>query len=330
MNCYYCGQPAVTKLIGTNLSLCKSCFIKYVERKVVKTIRKHKMLKYDDIIGVAYSGGKDSTVLLYILNKIEKAFPKSKLIAITIDEGIVGYRDDALKIVKKNVAKLNIEWHLFSFKDIFGKSLDKIIQIAEQKMDRRLSACTYCGIFRRRALDFAAKRLGITKLATGHNLDDESQTLLINLLKGDVMRIGRLAPIHEHTTLFIPRIKPLREVSEREIVLYAYYNNLEYQSASCPYAMESIRTDVRLFLNSLEKRNPSLKYNLLHALDTLAPLLKGKQPSSIKTCSICGYPSSETICKSCKILSELDILSEKNVRYIKKFNYSNPYNITNN
>jgi len=323
MKCYRCGKPADTILSDSNLPVCKLCFSNYIERKVIKTIRHYKMLKYNDTIGIAYSGGKDSVVLLHILYKIEQSFPQSKVIVITIDEGIRGYREEALKAVRKNVDLLDVEWHLFSFKELYGNTLDEILskaaELAMKNNKKRLSACTYCGILRRKALDYAAKELGVTKLAAGHNLDDETQTLLINLLKGDVDRIGRLMPIHDQTTrVLVPRIKPLRKVSEREVVLYAYYNGLEYQSRSCPYAAESIRSDVRLFLNEIEKKIPSVKHNLLHALDTLSPLLRKQQEKELKYCKHCGYPTSQDLCKSCILLSKLNLLDKQRINFFQK------------
>jgi len=72
-------------------------------------------------------------------------------------------------------------------------------------------------------LNIAAKKLGATKVVTGHNLDDEAQTFMINLLRGDIERIYRgFGPI-EAKEGFIPRIKPLRYIYEEEIMIYAYF-----------------------------------------------------------------------------------------------------------
>ena len=78
--------------------LCKKCFLNSIEDKVRATIAKYSMLEFDDKIAVAVSGGKDSVSLLHILAKIERGYPKASLAAVTVDEGIKGYRDEALKI----------------------------------------------------------------------------------------------------------------------------------------------------------------------------------------------------------------------------------------
>ena len=61
------------------------------------------MLKFDDHLAVAVSGGKDSLSLLYILAKLRKHRPKTTLTAVTVDEGIKGYRDEALEISSENM-----------------------------------------------------------------------------------------------------------------------------------------------------------------------------------------------------------------------------------
>lgn len=89
--------------------LCGRCFCKSTESRVRGTISKYEMLEPKDKIMVAVSGGKDSVTLLHILTKIERAFPEATLSAVTVDEGIKGYRDEALKVAAKNCRKLGVE-----------------------------------------------------------------------------------------------------------------------------------------------------------------------------------------------------------------------------
>lgn len=48
--------------------------------------------------------------------------------------------------------------------------------------------CTFCGVFRRQALDRGAVLARANKIATGHNADDMAETVLLNMLRGDVAR----------------------------------------------------------------------------------------------------------------------------------------------
>ena len=83
------------------------------------------MLKFDDHLAVAVSGGKDSLSLLHILAKLKRFRPKTSLTAVTVDEGISGYRDEALEIAAENCRQLEIPHHVVSFKELYGFTLGR-------------------------------------------------------------------------------------------------------------------------------------------------------------------------------------------------------------
>ena len=148
-----------------------------------------------------------------------------KIIAVTIDEGIPGYRDEALDIVKSFCDKIDVDFKMYSYKDLFDMTLAESLELRENE---KTSSCSICGTFRRRALDHAAKEIGANVIATGHNLDDTLQTFLINTLSGDTTKIGWMNPDNDGKKL--RKIKPLSEIYESEIVFYAFTNNLPFQS----------------------------------------------------------------------------------------------------
>jgi len=193
--------------------LCKRCFSRSVEDKVRATIARYSMLKFNDRIAVAVSGGKDSVSLLHILAKLERNHPKSSLVAVTVDEGIRGYRDEALRIAAETCRKLEIEHYTVSFKELFGVALDEIVRRQRRKADSSVTPCAYCGVLRRKALNLAARSVGADKLATAHTLDDEVQTMLLNVFHGDVWRLAKEKPVTDevHPKL-VRRIKPFCEI----------------------------------------------------------------------------------------------------------------------
>ena len=69
--CKDCNKKSVY-VTQSGTKFCKSCFIHYIERKVLKTIRIYKLIQKKDNIVIGVSGGKDSLTCLYILNKILK------------------------------------------------------------------------------------------------------------------------------------------------------------------------------------------------------------------------------------------------------------------
>jgi len=302
MKCSKCGREAVYHARYEGKYYCHKHFNELVEKKVKQTVRKYKMIKRGERIAVGVSGGKDSVVLLHLLAKLRKKFP-FEIVAITIDEGIAGYRPASVEIAKKNAELLGIEHHIYSFKEYIGFTLDETVQIMGSfERGERVGACSYCGVWRRWLLNYAAQDVQADKLAIGLNLDDEAQVFLMNIMRGDIARLGRTGPYYEviHEDL-VPRIKPLREVPEKEIVLYAVLNNIEVDLSECPYVVEAFRAEIRDWLNEMEEKHPGTKYQILRSYDKLFPLLaKHYARRKLNRCKICGQPTTGEICKACQ------------------------------
>ena len=287
--------------------LCKKCFVKSIEAKVRATIGKYQMFGFDDRIAVAVSGGKDSISLLHILAKTEREHPHASLVAVTVDEGIKGYRNEALAIAAANCKKLAIKHHVVSFKEIFGFTLDEIINRAERKGERALTSCTYCGVLRRRAINVAAREVGADKVATAHTLDDEVQTGLMNIFRGDLLRLAREKPVTDeaHPRL-VRKVKPFCEVPEKESTLYAYVKNFRFQDTPCPYASEALRNDVRVMLNRMEEKHAGTKFTVFKSMERMRPVLDELvEKEKFKECVECGEPSSLDLCRTCEMLRQI-------------------------
>ncbi len=308
MMCSRCNKKAVIELKYSGEFLCKSCFLELFEKRVRRTIRVNKLLKNTDKTAVALSGGKDSAVVLYILNELSKKAPKSELIAITIDQGIERLQKSGLNAAKSLCKKLGVEHYIYSFWEEFGTTLDEIVE-GSKKLENPAPACSYCGVLRRKLLNEKARELGVTKIATGHNLDDEIQTAMMNFIRGDLDRIARMGPLVGviEDKNFIPRIKPLRECPENEVELYARLRELKFQSVRCPYSEDAFRRTVREVVNTIEERHPGSKFQILKSTDRLIKTLRKKRFGKIGKCKICGNPTSGEICKFCEIKGELGL-----------------------
>ena len=305
MQCSKCGNPKVIyKRQQSGQLLCKDCFVESIEKKAIKTIKKEKLLDKGDKVLVALSGGKDSVTTLEILDSFRK-MNVIDICAVTVDEGIANYRQDGVDIAKRHAERLGIEHKVVSLKDEYGITLDEIMQRENHK-----GSCSYCGVFRRTIINKAARDMGATKIATGHNLDDEVQAIMMNYLEGNTNNLGKLgAKTESKAEEFTVKIKPLREIPEREIGLYVVAKNLEVHFDSCPYAMQSFRGEVSEVINQLAEKHPTIKYSTLRGYDKIKSAFKAefKQEYSKSRCKRCGEPSANDLCKACSFLEELGV-----------------------
>ena len=287
--------------------LCKKCFTEAIEKKVRATIAKHEMFSFNDKIAVAVSGGKDSLSLLQILMKMVKLRPKASIVAVTVDEGIRGYRDEALEIATEKCKELEIPQHIVSFKELYGCTLDEIVAKNKQRKENELTPCAYCGVLRRRALNVVARAFGASKIAMGHTLDDEVQTILMNVFRGDVARLAKEKPVTDLVhPRFVQKVKPLCEILERESALYAYVKKIKFQATPCPYASEAFRNDVRVVFNRMEEKYAGTKFTVFNFLERLRPALGAVEfKGNYEECRECGEPASGGLCKVCELLKKM-------------------------
>jgi uncharacterized protein (TIGR00269 family) len=292
----------------SGVSLCRRCFVKSVEEKVRSTIVKYGMFEFDDRIAVAVSGGKDSVGLLHVLTGLERKYPRAHLVAVTVDEGIKGYRDEALEIASENCKQLGLEHVVLSFEKLFGCGFDEMVERLKRKGYEGETPCAWCGVLRRRALNVAARSIEANKLATAHTLDDEVQTILLNILHGDVLRVAREKPVTDdvHPRL-VQRIKPFCEVPEMETSLYAYLRQVRFQSRPCPYASEALRNDARLMLNRMEEKHPGIKFTVFKSIEKIRPALENMaRNEGLGECAECGEPTTEEVCRTCQMLKQIE------------------------
>ena len=223
-----------------------------------------------------------------------------RLQVVTIDEGIPEYRNEALEIVKDFCSKVNVKHSVFSYKNLFDLTLDEALNLRENE---KTSSCSICGTLRRRAIDHAAKKIGADVIATGHNLDDNLQSFIINLISGDTNKIGWMDPDTSKNSL--RKIKPFCEIYESEIVFYAFTNQIPFQTEPCPHMNEGIRTEIREFLNSLENNHAGIKNNLFQSSLKISGLVKDSNSKEKRICPNCGSECTGKICSVCDLVLKL-------------------------
>ncbi|CAG5119024.1 unnamed protein product, partial [Candidula unifasciata] len=252
-------------------ALCKDCFFWAFEEEIHQVITDGHLFSAGDSVAIGASGGKDSTVLAYTLKLLNERYNYGlQLFLLSVDEGITGYRDDSLETVKRNQHQYELPLTIVSYEDLYGWSMDSIVKQVGLKNN-----CTFCGVFRRQALDRGAIKVGATKIVTGHNADDVAETVIMNgellllqtsgysfclphiwifclFLQHIIARLRRCTAITTGAEGYLPRCKPFKYTYEKEIVMYAYFKKLDYFSTECIYSPNAYRL-CQTYIKDLEK-----------------------------------------------------------------------------
>jgi uncharacterized protein (TIGR00269 family) len=297
--CDSCAEPAIFFDPGLQRHLCAKHLCLSVEQRVIDSVRNHGMVRDGDRIAVGLSGGKDSSVLLSIMTRTIPDHWDAEIVAVTVDEGIAGYREETIQSAVSLTSQLGISHHIVSFGSLFGTTLDSLLSAHSMR------ACTACGILRKKALSDAARMIGATCIATGHNLDDAAQSVLMNYLRGDFERLLRDSSSREDHG-FIRRIKPLIEVNEKEITLYSIINGITGQLPECPYATTAFRAEVRTLQAAIEYHYPGASRRIIHGQEELCRQAKKTvREGTVRYCTTCGDTCSGEVCQACGLIAEL-------------------------
>jgi uncharacterized protein (TIGR00269 family) len=127
----------------------------------------------------------------------------------------------------------------------------------------------------------------------------------MNVFRGDLSRLIRNSGV-DSSGKFIPRIKPLSFVSEKEIVQYLILNEAWTELPECPYTRYAMRREVRSMLSGFEYRHPGTMLHLIESRKKIEGACKGSVISEpLRSCRRCGDPSSGEFCQVCLLLRSL-------------------------
>lgn len=313
MNCALCGRrPAQYLKRVDGKALCLSCLFSYMERKVLQTIRRERMIEEGDRVAVAVSGGKDSLALLHMLGSFrQRGLLKGvALEAFTINEGhpySCFYRMSKRDHVAATAERFGIEYRVYTFKEIFGVTAMELSE-ALAKRGREVHMCTIDGVLRRRAMNLVGRARGWTKIATAHNLDDEAQTVMMNVMLGNLDRFAWYGAQEDSEEKdLIRRIKPFKHLREEEIAIYAYYHGIPLMELECPYVSNNPRYSLKYMLAELEREMPAVKYSMASFGERLASLLRSR-PVKLSRCRHCGAVTSRDVCRVCELFEAAGLL----------------------
>ncbi|MFB6162550.1 MAG: TIGR00269 family protein [Halococcoides sp.] len=314
MECDRCSGAAVLHQAYSGQHLCETHLRRSVADRVRSRIREDALLADADaddpavwLIGL--SGGKDSAVLGSILAETLGPDRRVELRGVAVHEGIEGYRDESLVAARELADQCDIDLVERSFAEVFDVRMDEVIEDDPESM----AACAYCGVFRRAILADVAASAEADLLLTGHNLDDECETALMNVFEGDVDQMARhwdasLGPLPDRADSgpHVPRAKPLRDVPEKEVALYARVAELPAHITECPHAAESFRGEIQTLMLDLEERHPGTRHSIMAGYEDLARLAAtDRSAGSAGRCERCGRPSGTDRCRACELQDAL-------------------------
>lgn len=295
----------MTHLDYAGRSLCASHFERLIKRRFKSDLRDQLEgvgLEDGGRIGVGLSGGKDSVTLTWLLQDALGEDPRFEIVPISVDEGIPGYRDASLDAARALTEQIGLSLEVVSHAEDHGISTQ---EVAEMEPDRQ--PCGACGVFRRSSLNRAARRLGCDVVATGHNLDDQAETTLMNLLRSDLEQVLRTAPHTEAPDGLVPRITPLASSTEQEVALLGVLKDLPFHGAECPHSVDATRRTYRGLILDLLDKEPSVRHRLASLAEELKRRVEPEREGfeGVSSCRTCGEPSSGGLCRACQMSKAL-------------------------
>ena len=231
-----------------------------IAKKTTKAIVDFNLIEDGDRVMVGLSGGKDSWALLQILDVLRQRAPiKFSLVAVNVDSGYEGYQHRAL--AEACAAR---GWEFHSEHTTIGAVID-------DKLDAEDTPCSLCARLRRGVLYRWASRVGASKIALGHHLDDFVETLLLNLFFAGALKAMPARLVSDNRAHVV--IRPLVLVTEAEARAYAREYDLPVISCCCPACgdLSLQRQRVKRLIMELEREHPNVKASMLKAIGNVMP-----------------------------------------------------------
>ncbi|KAG9393299.1 2-thiocytidine tRNA biosynthesis protein TtcA [Carpediemonas membranifera] len=296
MPCAICNGKAAIKYASDGRLLCKPCFFQTFEDAVLHTIEADSLFTPGQRVAIGVSGGKDSSVLTHVLFVLNERHSLGlDLHMVAIDEGIRGYRDDSLACVYRMQERYSLPLVVKSFKGLFGASLDDM----DARRTTETPLCSECGVLRRNALLVGSREAQADIMALGHNADDAAEAVILNLMRADTARLGRGTKALTGGA-DIPRAKPMHRCTQRDIVMYAHLQRLDYFATECTYAPRALRNVPRAILGAAGGVIQGVPLKVMQVGEVLSRRLDtGTRPG---LCERCGGMASGRVCQACLVV----------------------------
>ena len=285
--CRICdARTGIVRVTEFNLKVCPSCYLRFFERRVRRSLEKESMILEGDRVAVAVSGGKDSAALLFTLKRLSVVMG-FELQALHFHLNMGDYSDRNLLVVEEQAGRAGVPLRVVRLDDL-GLRVQRV---------KGWNPCAVCGAIKRSLFNREAGRMGATVVATAHTLEDLLLFTFKNLLSRKYYTPPPLLPPSDG---LLRKVKPLAFIPERLNLVYCHLRDIPVFGEKCPYWTPHGHS-LKAVFEQMEKAVPSSKLQLFLSLREVLP--SGDTPLSgpRSPCSRCGEPSSQPLCTVCRL-----------------------------
>ncbi|MGR5352430.1 tRNA 2-thiocytidine(32) synthetase TtcA [Vibrio sp. DNB22_19_2] len=232
---------------------------KRLRRHVGNAIADYSMIEEGDVVMACISGGKDSFAMLDILLNLQKAAPiKFEVVAVNLDQKQPGFPEH---ILPDYFETLNIPYYIVD-KDTYS--------VVKEKVPEGKTTCGLCSRLRRGTLYSFAEKIGATKLALGHHMDDIVETMFLNMFHGS--RLKAMPPKLRSDDGRNVVIRPLTYCREKDLIKYAEHKEFPIIPCNLCGSQENLqRQSIKAMLIEWDKKTPGRVEAIFKSIQNVSP-----------------------------------------------------------
>jgi len=232
---------------------------KRLRRNVGNAIIDYNMIEENDVVMACISGGKDSFAMLDILLRLREAAPiKFDVIAVNLDQKQPGFPEH---ILPEYFETLNIPYYIVD-KDTYS--------VVKEKIPEGKTTCGLCSRLRRGTLYSFAEKIGATKIALGHHMDDIVETMFLNMFHG--ARLKAMPPKLRSDDGRNVVIRPLTYCRETDLIKYAEHKEFPIIPCNLCGSQENLqRQSIKAMLIDWDKKTPGRVEKIFKSIQNVSP-----------------------------------------------------------